>query len=110
MNIEENEGEANGESYPEDNQTNDESYKSRHRSKVSESFGSQEAGECILFHRSEAVFLLSVEHIRYLRHDADFIGRLGLLRAVERESVDTQRRREVYLVVLVGAYGIPNGR
>lgn len=72
VHVQEDERKADRKADPEDNKADDKSHKCRHRREVTERFGTQEARKGVLFHSTEDILLLRVEHVRNLRHDAHF--------------------------------------
>lgn len=109
MHVEEDERKGNGQSNPEDDQSQDQAHQCGYGREVAKGFGTEEARKRILFHRAEAVFFLRVKEIRDLCQHTKLglIPRLVL--TVEGESVYAEGRREVYLVVLL-VHSIAYGR
>lgn len=102
MYVKKNEGKAHGQSDPENDKAKNEADKGRYRCEVAERFGAQKPRKGILFHGSEAVFLLCMEHVRNLCQDAELLLSLGFVLAGEREAMYPQGRRQVDLVTGVG--------
>lgn len=102
MYVKKNEGKTHCQANPKNDKTKNEADKGRYGREVTECFRSQKPGKGILFHGSEAILLLSMEHIRDLSQHTEFLLRLGLILAVEGESMDSQGRRQVNLVTRVG--------
>lgn len=108
MDIKKNERKGNGESDPENNQTEDKADEGGYRGEVAESFGTEEARKGVLFHGAEAVFFLRVIKIGNLCHHTELGLRSGLLLTAERKGVYAEGGRKVDLVVLL-VDGIASG-
>jgi hypothetical protein len=108
MHIEENEREGNGQSDPEDNQSEDQAHQCGYGREVAKGFGTEEARKGVLFHRAEAVLFLRVKEIGDLCHHTELCLSSRLMLTAEGEGVYAEGRREVYFVVLL-VHGIAYG-
>jgi len=102
--IKEYQGEGCGKCNPKHNETHNKSDQCRHRSEVSKRFAPQKTWKGVLFHCSEAVFLLSVKHIRDMCHHIQVALRFRILIAAKGKAVYAEGGREVYFMIFRGIY------